>query len=231
MFIGAWRSGGIRPGEKGICPGPHALGLVFVLLTLCGCGATRPDDPLSSWSGVAQAPPITLAQVNTPAALRRDYMRMQQTPEGLPPWLEQTLLIDEALLVSVAPEQTCLLVTLRTEAVYDAPIAATRPVCIMDGREVEGEVEGEEQAATIERWWDGREVGVDPVTMQITVSTEATERMVAITSRVATVCCPGAPHRALELRITHPELGMPPRETYRLKLGWELEAAQPSEDR
>ena len=38
-----------------------------MLLTLCGCGAARPDDPLTSWSGVAQAAPITLAQVNTTA--------------------------------------------------------------------------------------------------------------------------------------------------------------------
>lgn len=205
------RHDGIRPGEKGISPGPVTLALSAVLLTAC---AAAPPDP--QWDIPTNPAPVTRAQLNTNAALRRDVMRHDRQPEPLPPQVDPTLVMDDALLTTLEPEQTCVLVTLRTEATFDAPIAQTAPTCLIDDREVAGAVVGEERAAPIERWWEERgALGY--------VFDEKTDHMVLLISRVATVCCPDAPYRRLELRLTHPLLGLPPREIYRLKLVWELD--------
>jgi len=195
--------------------------LILLALTTCALSCAAEQHAVRWGEAPAQAA-LTREQLNTPAAIRRDYMRSGDTAEALPPRAEPTLVIDEALLMSVAPEQTCMLVTLRTESTYDASITEARPRCLMDDREVAGAVVGEERTATVEQWWEERAVGVDPMAMNITVATEGTEHMTEITSRVATVCCPDVPYRRLELRMTHPLLGTPPRETYRLKLVWEL---------
>jgi hypothetical protein len=219
LSIAKRRHDGIRPGEKGISPGPLPLALSAVLLTAC---ATTPDTD-TQWGIPTTPSPVTRAQLNTSAALRRDVMRHDRAPEPLPQQVDPTLVMDDAILTALEPEQTCMLVTLRTEATFDAPIAQTAPTCLIDDREVPGAVVGEERAAPIERWWEERDRGVDPLTGNVTISAETRDNMVMIVSRVATVCCPDAPYRRLELRLTHPLLGLPPREIYRLKLVWELD--------
>lgn len=195
----------------------------LLLLALPACALScATEQHAARWGETPAQAALTRAELNTPAAIRRDYMRSGDTAEALPPRAEPTLVIDEALLTRVEPGQTCMQVTLRTESTYDASITEARPRCLVDDREVEGAVVGEERAAAVEQWWDQRAVGVDLTTMNISVATEGTEHMIEITSRVATVCCPDAPYRRLELRMTHPLLGTPPRETYRLKLVWEL---------
>jgi hypothetical protein len=192
LSIAKRRHDGIRPGEKGISPGPLPLALSAVLLTAC---ATTQDTD-TQWGIPTTPSPVTRAQLNTSAALRRDVMRHDRAPEPLPQQVDPTLVMDDAILTALEPEQTCMLVTLRTEATFDAPIA---------------------------RWWEERDRGVDPLTGNVTISAETRDNMVMIVSRVATVCCPDAPYRRLELRLTHPLLGLPPREIYRLKLVWELD--------
>jgi hypothetical protein len=188
--------------------------LLLFALTTCALSCAAEQHAVR-WGEVPAHAALTRAQLNTPAAIRRDYMRSGDTAEALPSAAEPTLVIDEAMLTRVEPGQTCMLVTLRTESTYDASITEARPRCLMDDREVAGVVVGEEQAAPLEQWWEERGLAGY-------IFNEKTDHMVQITSRVATVCCPDAPHRRLELRMTHPLLGLPPREIYRLKLAWEL---------
>src|SRR5689334_18623760 len=111
--------------------------LPLIALVLAGCAAhtvstsTRRDQIGSKYARISgymatrgAAPGGTHTEV-TPGSIRHDSI------------------LDEAVLASVTPQETCIDLVLRTDSLHDEPIDQYQPKFEIDGKETRGVIENE----------------------------------------------------------------------------------------
>ncbi len=151
--------------------------------------------------------PLSTDQLGTPDARLARVLVGEDRAERAPYQLDPQVIADEATLLTRHGE-TCFEVTLNTQASYDLPVASMEPTCRIDGNRVAAKVR-EERASPQQLWYDKR------VYLFWTVSD-----VFDITTRHATLCCPGSTRQDVELTLRNDAISYSAKRAWRLRWRW-----------
>jgi hypothetical protein len=156
---------------------------------------------VSGCSGPKVSRSIGASSVGTRYARLTGYFATAQAAPGgrheeeVPGRLQHDVVLDEATLTRLTPNETCFDVIVRSESAFDEPLEQLAPTCTMHGASQAAMVDAEKVTVV-----DYSYVGMQTVVQAEGVAASAylglsieqpAEKIVRVVMRRAAVCCPG----------------------------------------
>lgn len=157
---------------------------------------------------------LSKSQLGTKYATQTGYFAacgtvcLEEQTEGS---IRHDVIRDEATLTSVAPDETCFDLVLRTSSNHDEPVDQLEPSCTLDGVNARAVVDTETVTVRDYKYTGEVEtVRAEAVTQEAFLDfsmTEPRDMTFRVIERDIRLCCGSEASREVQLRLTNPNLG------------------------